>query len=137
GRPDLLVNGEEMAAPKVHVGHMVLQAQAEIALAVSEVIDGAGTGERRRDARRLVRVDAARDALVARHLHADDEIAPAARADRGGPLAQEADAVRERTAVAVGAPVRPRGEDLRQQVAVRAVQLDAAEAARLQTFRRR
>ena len=37
---------KEMPTPEVHIGHVVFQAQAEIALAVSEIIEEAGPGER-------------------------------------------------------------------------------------------
>jgi hypothetical protein len=129
-RPQLFMDVEKMPAPEMHVRHVVLEAHGEIALAIGEIVEPAD--ERGGDARRLRRVDAARDALVAGQLQADDEIAAAALADRRRHFLHEAQAVLERAAVAVGAPIRPGREDLRNEVAVRAVQLDAAEAAALQ-----
>ena len=137
GGPQLFVYVEERRAPEVHVRHVVLQAVGEVALAVGEIVERAVPGERRRDARRLLRIDAALDALLARHLEADHEVLPAARADRLADLLDEAHAVLQRAAVAVGAPVRPRRQDLRDQIAVRAVQLHPAEAAALEPQRDR
>ena len=93
------------------------------------------TDKRRGDARCLVRIDATFDALVARHLEADHEFLAAGRPDRVAHLGDEAHAILQRTAVAVGALVRPRRKDLRDQIAVRAVQLRAAEAAALEPLR--
>lgn len=121
-----------MPAPEMHVRDMVFEAGGEIALAIGEIIEHAIAGyahQRRRDARRLIRVDAARDAFVARHLQADDEIAAAGLADRRGHFLHEADPVLERPAVSVGPPVRPWRKDLRDEITVRAVQLGAAETA--------
>src|SRR5262249_60920289 len=124
---------EEVAARKRLVRRMRLQAQAEIALAVGEVVEA--RRERRRDARGLLRIDAARAAFIARHLQADDEAFAARLSNAFGHLAHEADAVLQRPTVWIGAPVRPWRQDLREQVAVRAMQLDTGEAAASQPRR--
>ena len=59
------------------------------------------------------------------------------RAHRVEHLEREAHAVLERAAVLVGAPVRERREEARQQVAVRHVQLEQVEAGPLGAARRR
>src|SRR2546425_11422972 len=101
----------------MHIRYMVFEADGEIALAIGEIVGH--IRERRRDARRLLRVDATRDALVARHLQADDEVAAAALADRRGHFLHEAHAILERAAVPVGAAVRPWREGLRGEGARR------------------
>jgi hypothetical protein len=58
----------------------------------------------RRDARRLVRIDAAFDALVARHLETDHEVIAAGRPIAAN-LRDEAHAIFQRAAVRVGALV--------------------------------
>src|SRR3954468_14872419 len=98
---------KEMSAPEMHVRRMIFQAQGEIALAVSKVVEQARLRERSGDPRRLIGIDAARDPLVTRHLEADDEI-PAARLTNGvGDFAHEPDPVFERAAVVVSASIRP------------------------------
>ena len=121
----------------MHVRHVVFQAVGEVALAVGEIVERAVPRERGGDARRLVRIDAARHAFVARHLEADHEILAAGRADRIADFLDEAHAVLERAAVLIGAQVRPGREDLRDEIAVRAVQLDAGKAAALEPLRDR
>ena len=108
GGADFLVNVEERCTPEVHIRHVVFQAVGEVALAVGKIVERAVTDERRRDARCLVRIDATFDALVARHLEADHEVLAAGRPDRVANLFDEAHAIFQRTAVLVGALVRPR-----------------------------
>ena len=106
--PDLLVNVEERCTPEVHVRHVVFQAVGEVALAVGEIIERAVTDEAAGDARCLVRIDTTFDALVAGHLEADHEVLAAGRPDPVTNLFDKAHAIFQRTAVPVGALVRPR-----------------------------
>ena len=133
------VQRQEGPGRVVHVRQMGIEIGTERPLAEGEIVerlpadlrgrDGAG------DALRLVGVDAARHALVGRQLDADDEVGAAGGADRRQHLAQEAQAAREAAAVAVPAVVAGGREELRDQVAVGAVQLDAAEAGALEPLR--
>src|SRR5262245_14771820 len=107
GRADPLVNVEEGCRSEMHVRHMVFQAVGKVALAVGEIVEAAVSGERRGNSRRLVGIDATCDALVARHLEADHELLAARRANCGAYLFEEAYAILQRTAVAVGTLVRP------------------------------
>ena len=96
-----------MPAPEMHIRRMSFQAQREIALAVSKVVEQARPRERRGDPRRLIGINAARDPLVTWHLEADHEIVAASLANGLGDFTHEPDAVFERAAVVVCAPVRP------------------------------
>ena len=67
-------------------------------------------------------------ALRGADLHLQVEVVADARAHRAHGLEQQARAILERPAVLVLAIVDRRGEELREEVAVRAVDLDAVEA---------
>ncbi len=96
-----------MSAPEMHIRRMIFQAQGEITLAVSKVVEQARPRERSGDPRRLIGIDDAGDPLVTWHFEADDEI-PATRLANGlRDFAHEPDPVFERAAVVVGAPIRP------------------------------
>src|SRR5262249_29409991 len=89
GRTDLLVNVEKWCAPEMHVRHVVLQAVCEVALAVGEIVERTVPRQSLCDVRSLVGIDATLDALVARHLEADDEIRAARRPDCASDLLHE------------------------------------------------
>ena len=108
GGAEFLVNVEERCTREVHIRHVIFQAVGEVALAVGKIVERAVADERRRDARCLVRIDATFDALVARHLEADHEVLAAGRPYRVANLFDEAYTIFKRTAVLVGALVRPR-----------------------------
>ena len=80
-------------------------------------------------------VDPARHPLVRRQLDTDDEVVAAGGSDRCHHLAQEAHAAFETAAVAIRPVVAGGREELRDQVAVGAMQLNPAEARALQPFR--
>ena len=102
-----------------------------------EVIEQAGRREDAHDAFALVGVDAGagRVHLVEAYAGAEREAAPAARADRGRDLDQEAAAVLGAAAVLVGTVVVQRRQELHDQVAVRRVDLDTVAAALLHVGR--
>ena len=126
---------QERPGRVMHVRQMGIERKSERALAEGEVVEHAlgrgGAG----DALRLVRVDAARHPLVRRQLDADDEVRAAGGANRRHRLAHEAGAAFEAAAVAVRPVVAGGRQELRDQVAVGAVQLDPAEARALQPLR--
>src|SRR4051794_32669952 len=101
------MDGEEMSAPEMHIRRMIFQAQGEIALAVSKVVEQARPRERSGDPRRLSGIDAARDPLVPWHLEADDEIVATRLANGLRDFTHEPDPVFKRAAVIVCAPIRP------------------------------
>ena len=70
---------------------------------------------------------------VGRQPHGEREIGPALGAHAGDDVEQQPAAVLERPAVAVGAPVDGRREELADQIAVRTVQLDPVESGELST----
>jgi len=57
----LLVDGQEMAGLEVHVGDVIFQAQAEIALSVGEIVDASKRCQMAGDTRRLIGVYTAVD----------------------------------------------------------------------------
>ena len=69
------------------------------------------------------------DELVAAEPHAEGQTRADRPAHRGDQVEQQAGAVRERPAVLVGAPVGGRREEPAHDRAVRALELDAVEAA--------
>ena len=85
------------------------------------VLDGVARRLRPEEEQRVV-------VLGGADLHLQVEVAADLRADRPDDLDDEPGAVLERPAVLVRAVVDRRAEELRDQVAVRAVQLDAVEA---------
>ena len=123
------VQVDEVSRAEVHVGDVVLQAQAEVALPVGEEVERAGGREPPGDPGRLVGVDAPFDPFVRRHLDPDDERLSAGVADALGDLAHEPGPSFEVAAVAVVAGVGPRREELGDEVAVGAVQLHPVESA--------
>jgi hypothetical protein len=80
-------------------------------------------------------IPAALDPVGGREAHAHRHRRRHRGTHRLGHLEREAHAVLERTAVAVGALVGQRREELMQQVAMRAVQLDGVDAQRLRALR--
>ena len=89
---------------------------------------GAGGLEGARDLDRVVRRDAALDPVVRRDAHRDRQLLRPDLAHRLEHLERIAQPVRQRAAVLVGALVGERRDEGRQQVAVRAVQLEPVEA---------
>ena len=127
----------KMPRTEVHVRHVVLQAQAEVALPVGEEVDRAGGREPRRDPSRFLDVDAAFHPFVRRHLEPDDEALTAGVADALGNFAHESGPAFEVTTVGVLTRVGPRREELRDEIAVRPVQLHPVEPAIREPPRRR
>src|SRR5262245_34378954 len=127
--PDLFVNVEEGCTPEVHIRHVVFQTVGEVALAVSEIVERSVTDEGGRDTRGFARIDTACDAFVAWHFQADHEALAAGRPDSLADLCNETHTIFQRATVLVGSLVRPRRQDLRDQITVRAVQLRATEPA--------
>src|SRR3954447_7006496 len=76
---------------------------------------------------RLRQIPAAVDPVGRRHPHADRLVVRGPRAARVVALQGEAHAFPERAAIFVGALVRDRRQELMQEVAVRAVQLDRVD----------
>ena len=123
---------QERPGRVMHVGQMGIERGPERALAEGEIVEHALGCSGGGDTLRLVGVDAARHTLVRRQLDADDEIRPAGGADRRHHLAHEAGAPLEAAAMAVRPVVAGGREELRDQIAMGAVQLDPAEARALQ-----
>ena len=127
-----LLQAHERPGGIIHVGRMVLQADAEVALREADVVETTGVGQTCGDAPGLVAVDRARHAFVARHLQANDEVVAASGTDARHDLAHKAGASFEVTAVFVVAHIRPRRQKLGDQVAVTTMQFDAREAGTLE-----
>ena len=123
------VQVDEMPRTEVHVGDVVLETQAEVALPVGEQVERAGRCEPLGDPGRLVDVDTALDPFVSRHLEPDDERLAAGVANALRGLAHEPGASFEVAAVSVLARIGPRREELGDEIAVCAVQLDPVESA--------
>ena len=134
GAAHAAVQADERRLGKVHVGHVILETRAEVALAVGEVVDDAQACQMARDALGLLGIDTSGDALVGRHLEPGDETAAATCANALGDLAHEAHASFESAAIAVLPGIGPGREKLSDQIAVRAVQLDAGESAALESL---
>ena len=135
GRAKPRVKRQEGPGRVMHVGQMGIERGTERALAEGEIVEHALGGSGAGDALGLVGVDSARHPLVRRQLDADDEVLTAGYAHRRHRLAHEAGAAFEAAAVAVSPVVAGGREELRDQVAVGAVQLDPAEARALQPLR--
>lgn len=75
-------------------------------LGEADIVDVADGGQVGGDRRCLPRPDAARDAVVARQLQADDEAAAAGGADRRHQFGDDARTPRQIAAVAIDAPIR-------------------------------
>ena len=90
-----------------------------------------------RDLDRVVRRDAAFDPVVRRDAHRHRLVVRPDRAHRAEHLQRKAQPVFERAAVFVGALVGERRDERRQQIAVRAVQLEPVETGLLGHARRR
>src|SRR5262249_34798494 len=127
-----LLQAHERSWRGVHVRRVVLEARAGVALGESDVVEAAREREARGGPPRLLAVDPARHALIAGHLQPDDEARTAFGADAGDDLADEPRAAVDVTTVPVRARVRPRREELRDEIAVAAVQLDAGEPGALE-----
>ncbi len=126
---------DERRLGKVHVRHVVLEACAEVALCVGDVVEISQLGESLRDAFGFVGIDACVDPLIRRHLEADDEAAAAAVADFARDFLDETHACFQRATVGVVAGIRPGRQELGDQVAVGAVKLDTVKAAALEPYR--
>src|SRR6185503_3728576 len=95
-------------------------------------------GEPARDLKVVVEILPARVAAVLeREPHADGEPRPGPRTDRARHLADQPGAPGEIAAPAVVARVHRPRQELREQITVRAVQLDAVEPGELAAPRRR
>src|SRR3569832_2501479 len=95
-------------------------------------------GEPARDLEALVEVEPARAATVLeRESHADAEARAAPLAHRAQTVANEPRAMLERAAPGVRSRVRHRRDELGEQLAMRAVELDAVEAGLLAPLGRR
>ena len=134
GGAEPLVQRQERARWIVHVRQVGIEARAERALAEGEIVEYPLGGRRPGDARCLVRVDPARELLVGGELDADDEAGAAGIANGDQHLAHEADAAFEAPAIAVAPVVAGGREELRDEIAMGAMQLDAAEAGALQAL---
>jgi hypothetical protein len=74
---------------KMHVRHVILQTQTEVALPVGQIVQGTQCSKVACYALCRVHIDAAIDPFIRRHFKADDEIGSAAAADLCGDLLYE------------------------------------------------
>ena len=121
-----------MAGLEVHVGDVIFQAQAEIALSVGEIVDASQRCQMAGDTRRLIGVDAAVDRFGARHFQAEDKVRAAGGADRRHNFPHEPAATVEIAAPVILASVGPGRQKLIDQITMGAVQFDAGQTATLQ-----
>jgi hypothetical protein len=118
------------------VRDVVLEARAEVRLADRQVVGRCLVAEHPDDPLRLVQVDAALDVLVRAQLEPDGEVRAAGLADPTDDRDDERRASCGVPTPRVLAVVAPRRQELGDQIAVRAVQLDAVEARVPQVHRR-
>src|SRR2546428_9316730 len=103
--------------------------RVEVALAQREVVDEAFGRELTGDPGAVVDREATRRELVHAHAVANDQVAAELFTDSADDLAGEAQAVLEAAAVGVASLIAERGDELLDQMALRAVDFHAVDAA--------
>ena len=136
-RPDFAGEIEVRRRALAHAGNDAGEAVLGVDMAANDIdeVDQPAARQPSGDGRALGFVDAALGILVAHHARADDEIRADAGADRAQNLLAEAQAVVERAAILVIAPVGQRRPELVDEMAI-GLDLQPVESSRLHPLRR-